>query len=163
VPYENAFLLRSSPVIFAFDGLGVLVSWVSRILFRLEGPREAATVVLRARFPSSVSGYDDPLKPLTRLKDQRGPGHIAFLLGVLPQCIKLFASRGIPWIQAFGAMYLASWALFEWLIFLADPSREAHPDPTPWPQFSKWPVEKCWGLAGVISYSLLWGFSVCNH
>jgi hypothetical protein len=55
-------------------------------------------------------------------------------------------------------MYLASWALFEWLIFLADPSREAHPDPTPWPQFSKWPVEKCWGLAGVISYSLLWGF-----
>ncbi|ETS81496.1 hypothetical protein PFICI_06498 [Pestalotiopsis fici W106-1] len=42
-----------------------------------------------------------------------------FTLGVLPQFIKLFGSRGILWCQVCGAGYLASWAIFEALVVAA--------------------------------------------
>ena len=46
--------------------------------------------------------------PLT-LGDQHPRAHIVlFILGVLPQAIKLFGMRGIPWTQACGGLYLSS-------------------------------------------------------
>jgi hypothetical protein len=44
---------------------------------------------------------------------------MAFAIGVLPAVLKVYGSQGIPWSQAFGTMYLASWLLFEILLSTA--------------------------------------------
>ncbi|KAL4815120.1 hypothetical protein BDW67DRAFT_186171 [Aspergillus spinulosporus] len=61
----------------------------------------------------------DTAKTLKALKSQAKARWVGFLLGALPQFIKLFSSNGISLSQALGVMYLASWLFFELLIVIA--------------------------------------------
>jgi hypothetical protein len=57
--------------------------------------------------------------PLT-LGDQHPRAHIVlFILGVLPQAIKLFGMHGIPWTQACGGLYLSSYLVIAGVSALA--------------------------------------------
>ncbi|KAL3455941.1 hypothetical protein BJX64DRAFT_294551 [Aspergillus heterothallicus] len=79
------------------------------------------------------------------IKEQTKIRWVAFVLGTVPQFVKLFASTGIPLTQLFGAMYLVSWLLFE-LLFLAaadvllekQPAATPAPPPPPRHTRSKW-------------------------
>ena len=52
-----------------------------------------------------------------------------FFLGALPQVIKLFAIRGIPWTQALGGMYLVSFLVTECIVVISRrwPLLQSHP------------------------------------
>jgi hypothetical protein len=113
--YRYPSILRSSPIAYAFDAINVLVSWRILVVYsRLPG-RLAATQILKDRMTDTK---DQTLHAIRSLKEQSKVRWIGFVLGVLPQAIKLFATRGMPWTQALGALYLASWLLFE-LVILA--------------------------------------------
>ncbi|KAJ5738480.1 hypothetical protein N7493_001635 [Penicillium malachiteum] len=79
---------------------------------------EEATRILLQRI---VDDRDDPdVEAMKSLKSQASLRWLTFFLGVLPQLIKLFASRGIPLFQILGAMYLFSWVIFEAIVFATD-------------------------------------------
>ncbi|KAL3472481.1 hypothetical protein BJX99DRAFT_262265 [Aspergillus californicus] len=121
--YRHPTILRSSPIICICDAINVVVSticWMPIVLAsnRKMSARRAATRVLMYRFANNT-GYPD-MQAIKTLKAQTTMRWVGFTLGALPQFIKLFASKGVPLSQAFGAMYLASWVVFEVLILLAE-------------------------------------------
>ncbi|KAJ6031406.1 hypothetical protein N7540_002138 [Penicillium herquei] len=117
---EYHTFLRSSPIICAFDTI-IMVAPLLRGIYispTIECIREEATQIL---FQRIVDYRDDPdVEAIKSLKSQASLRWFTFFLGVLPQLIKLFASRGVPMFQAFGAMYLFSWITFEALVFATD-------------------------------------------
>jgi hypothetical protein len=113
-PYSRyPAILRGSPIICGFDAIDMVISWVA---YALSPPtpgfniRQAASRVLLPRF-SDNEGKPD-LAGIARLKVGTRRRWMAFLIGVLPQLIKLYASQGVVWSQAAGTMYLASWFIF---------------------------------------------------
>ncbi|KAL4778786.1 hypothetical protein BJX76DRAFT_362391 [Aspergillus varians] len=122
--YRHQSILRSSPIICAFDAIHALASWVTFTVSPIQPPapdtlsiRLAATRILLPRFSDENGNLDS--KPIQSFKAQSRVRWIAFVSGTLPQAIKLFAATGVPWSKAFGAMYLVSWLLFEILFLVA--------------------------------------------
>ncbi|KAI1264774.1 hypothetical protein F5Y18DRAFT_78654 [Xylariaceae sp. FL1019] len=73
-------------------------------------------LAMRIPTPRSVAKARVLVKDLT---SQMGLRWFGFVLGVLPQLIKLFGSSGIPLVQVCGAMYLLPWVIFEGLLVVA--------------------------------------------
>ncbi|CEN62682.1 hypothetical protein ASPCAL09314 [Aspergillus calidoustus] len=121
-------LLRSSPIISIFDATGVVASLLTTTyqspIITTTRIREAASRMLLRRIVDEEDDDRPDIRAIQSLKAQRWPRWIGFLLGALPQFLKLFAARGlgvgIALSQALGAMYLASWIIFEALILIAD-------------------------------------------
>ncbi|KAL2846174.1 hypothetical protein BJY01DRAFT_247347 [Aspergillus pseudoustus] len=80
--------------------------------------RVAASHILHRRSVDEKWNLD-PYK-INRIKEQTRLRWVTFSLGTLPQYIKLFGSKGIPISTAFGALYLASWLIFELLFWAAE-------------------------------------------
>jgi hypothetical protein len=122
LPYPHSAIFRSSPFLCGFDAVHILAHWLAEYISacwserRLADFRLAATRALMYR----IIDDDEPdIKAARRIKQGAHLRCAGFLLTVLPALIKLFASRGIPWSQAFGAMFLASWLVFEILVLSA--------------------------------------------
>jgi hypothetical protein len=94
-----------------------LALWISHILWHLEAPSTAARRIARARFRDVDNEAEE--ESLTSLEKNAPFRIVVFVFGALPQAIKLFASRGIPWLKALGAAYLGSWTVLEVLIWFA--------------------------------------------
>ena len=100
--------------------------------------------------------------PLT-LGDQHPRAHmVLFVLGVLPQAIKLFGMRGIPWTQACGGLYLSSFLVIAGVGVLAqragrdtnaDTSREGPLDEL---IMAVWDVPSIWVVAVVQAGVWVW-------
>ncbi|KAL2828759.1 hypothetical protein BDW59DRAFT_142985 [Aspergillus cavernicola] len=121
-PYQHQSILRGSPILCAFDAIHMLVSWVIYVGVSSTPPttwsiRIAATRILLHRVVDDQGKPD--LQAIHNFNMQSRVRWIAFLVGALPQVIKLYTSSGVAWSQAFGAMYLASWLLFEILVIAA--------------------------------------------
>ncbi|KAJ0426778.1 hypothetical protein BJY00DRAFT_270982 [Aspergillus carlsbadensis] len=114
--YRHQAILRSSPIICGFDAIDILISWPAQALPGLDF-RQAASRILWQRFVDSEGNPD--VQAIARAKTQAGGRWLAFFIGVVPQLIKLYVSKGIPWSQAAATMYLASWLLFELLLLAA--------------------------------------------
>ena len=108
------FVLRSSPFICAFDAVGVLLVWARHIFWHLESPTTAARRIARARFRDIENEAEE--ESVSSLERNIPFRYAAFFLGALPQAVKLFASSGLPYVKAIGAMYLGSWIVFELLL-----------------------------------------------
>jgi len=121
-PSRVLFPARSSPLVCAADALDVLLRLLGFIFAGASAPDAARRVVrgrtLRPPSPPVRSSADDRVavgnngeleaESLT-LGNQYPLAHtVMFVLGVLPQAIKLFGMRGIPWTQAWGGLYLSS-------------------------------------------------------
>ncbi|KAL2833316.1 hypothetical protein BDW59DRAFT_156818 [Aspergillus cavernicola] len=120
LPYRHPSILRSSPIICAFDAINILTSWVTHVVSPIAKPasfRHSATRILLHRVVNKEGNPD--IQAIKNIKAQSRVRWALFLLGTVPQFIKLFTSRGIPWSQAIGAIYLASWLLFEILVLSA--------------------------------------------
>ncbi|KAJ5710969.1 hypothetical protein N7488_005125 [Penicillium malachiteum] len=117
---EHHAFLRSSPIICAFDTI-IMIAPLIRTLYHsptIECFHQEATRILLQRI---VNDRDDPdVEVIKSLKSQASLRWFTFFLGVLPQLIKLFVSRGIPMFQLLGAMYLFSWLIFEALVLSMD-------------------------------------------
>jgi hypothetical protein len=72
-------------------------------------PLFAAKRVIAARYDHALA-RSDGLQTLEQVPFLRW---VWFVIGVLPQIIKLMACSGLPWTQAWGSFYLASFAVVE--------------------------------------------------
>jgi hypothetical protein len=111
-PSGVLFPARSSPIVCAADVLDVLLRLLMYMCVGASAPAAARRVVQERMWhpPRSIAvatAADDDNNddeeaaesPLT-LGDQHPRAHIVlFVLGVLPQAIKLFGMHGIPWLQ----------------------------------------------------------------
>ncbi|KAI8634120.1 hypothetical protein F5Y19DRAFT_470291 [Xylariaceae sp. FL1651] len=104
--HGSGWLVRTSPLLSFFDMIHSLAVWVSN---HSTNPRQAATNVLLKCTTTTTTSYTHSSKAIKTLKDNARFCWLAFVLGVLPQFIKLFGSAGIPWAQICGAIYLFSW------------------------------------------------------
>ena len=124
-PSGVLFPARSSPLVCAADALEALLRLLAYRRAGASVPDAARLVVRESMWQpprSRVAAGDNrggeaahdsndgeqPESPLT-LGNQYPPAHtVVFVLGVLPQAVKLFSMRGIPWTQVWGGMYLSS-------------------------------------------------------
>jgi len=110
-PSGVLFPARSSPLVCAADALDVLLRLLMYMCVGASAPAAARRVVQKRMWqpPRSIAVATAADPPLT-LGDQHPRAHVVlFVLGVLPQAIKLFGMRGIPWTQACGGLYLSSY------------------------------------------------------
>ena len=120
-PSGVLFPARSSPLVCATDALEVFLRLIGYMYAGASAPAAARRVVQKRIWqpPQSIAVATAADQPLT-LGDQHPQAHIVlFVLGVLPQAIKLFGMRGIPWTQVCGGLYLSSFLVIAGVSALA--------------------------------------------
>ncbi|KAL4907768.1 hypothetical protein BDW74DRAFT_175550 [Aspergillus multicolor] len=127
--YPYPALLRSSQILSACDALGVMVNMVCTAAHSFSDIQKKAAHILAQR----VVDKDDlpDIRAIQDLKRQAKSRWAGFILGALPQFIKLFACRGIAVSQGLGAMYLSSWLFFELLIAISKIDEDLQSTATP--------------------------------
>jgi hypothetical protein len=128
--------LRCSPILCSADALSVVLQLIASYTYQRQSVLEAIGTLLHERFnPDEGLGGQEPgddiLAP-EREREFEGEAEgilslekmtwlrwLWFILGTLPPTIKLMAMKGIPWEQAWGMMFLASWVINEGLIIFA--------------------------------------------
>jgi len=108
--------LRSSPIVCTADALEALLRLLAYMYAGTSAPNAARRVVQERMWRPPRTGdvamaadvTESEDTPLT-LGNQYPLTHaVIFVLGVLPQAIKLFGMHGIPWTHASGGLYLSS-------------------------------------------------------
>ncbi|CEL08687.1 hypothetical protein ASPCAL11832 [Aspergillus calidoustus] len=157
IPYDHPSILRSSPIICAFDAIEVLAEWAS-LAFNPSSPMTlgvAAFHLVHHRTRDAPSAHD-AVQAIKRIKEQTQFRWATFLIGTVPQYIKLFASRGTPFSTAFGTMYLASWLLFEALFWAAPiDSLSVYAVPAI-PQFKRDCVRRIWARTATVCSAIVY-------
>ncbi|KAI9775363.1 MAG: hypothetical protein M1839_001279 [Geoglossum umbratile] len=106
--------MRSSPIVCLVDATEVL-SLLAYYTLRGNWPREAAQLVARYRFQD----LDEAADEFASVGRNRYVRLTVFVLGALPQAVKLCAMTGVPWTKAWGAMYLVSFGVVELVLVMA--------------------------------------------
>lgn len=112
-PSTYGFFLLSSPFVCLLDTFSILLRLTLTSLLG-RSPRTTLQRIFQRRFRDVDVGDESYLASLQKNAVFR---LVLFNFGAVPQIVKLFAMRGIPWTQAFGAMYLASFLIME--VFIA--------------------------------------------
>ncbi|EFX02804.1 hypothetical protein CMQ_2733 [Grosmannia clavigera kw1407] len=114
-------VLRSMPVLYATDGVYSLLTWMGQAFVAGHGIRVGASHVLAARLvhPDGLANVD----AFTGTRSHAWLRWSSFVVGVLPQYVKLLASReGMPaWVLAVEILFLIPWVVFELLTAAACP------------------------------------------
>ena len=110
-PAEYSRALRLSPVVCAFDTLGV---FISLIFFSRKTRSIKDGVALAARYRGLTE--DDPAEP--KLERTWWFRFSVFALGALPQAVKVLGMDGIPLTRLWGMAYLVSFLILEGLDLL---------------------------------------------
>lgn len=125
LPSHVGFYLRVSPIICALDATGTLVVYL-RYLCLTVSFRHAATLVMDARTrdhlfgewgisrrAQSTTDVTTRVNSLQALESIASVRWLIFMLGALPQAIKIFAMSSILWTKALAAMFVTSYCIFE--------------------------------------------------
>ncbi|PMD20616.1 hypothetical protein NA56DRAFT_646284 [Hyaloscypha hepaticicola] len=129
MPSQYSTYLRSSPFVCIVDTLSILVrlAWsIYTFLLTENNPLYDSLhhIVVDERFDYDVA----------EIKKARATSWIrwlCFILGPLPQAIRLGSFSGVPYTKLFGFGFLSSWLLVEFLILIATTTdRDTPPD---WP------------------------------
>jgi hypothetical protein len=108
---KHRFILQSSPFICALNAISTHATWLWHMFWNLEAPLTAARRIARARFRDVEEvAEEDSIESLEKNRPFR---YTVYLLGAVPQFVKLFGSSSIPWIQTWGAMYVGSWIVLQ--------------------------------------------------
>jgi hypothetical protein len=117
-PSAILFPMRSSPLICAADVIEVLLLLLWYMYRdKVSAPYAARRVIKETtwqpkRNSSSAGNVSQAAESSSSntLENQYPLAHtVLFVLGVLPQAMKLFGMRGIPWTQVWGGLYLSSY------------------------------------------------------
>ena len=109
LPHGHSFALRSSPIICVVDSFAMLLQFVSRGI-QTRSAFEGVNLTVQARFADVQADEDGSFAALRKNTVFR---ILLFFMGALPQAIKIYAVRGVPWTQALATVYLASFLLSE--------------------------------------------------
>ncbi|KAL8782109.1 MAG: hypothetical protein Q9213_005679 [Squamulea squamosa] len=113
---EQSFYLRASPFVCIVEASAVLIQFVC-LAIKVRNPYLATSCLSKARLQTlTIPGT--PRTQLQNLQENNLFRAILFVLGVLPQAIKLFASSGIPASRAWASLYLVSWTVLEILVVM---------------------------------------------
>jgi len=164
-PSGVLFPAHSSPLVCTTDALEVLLRLLMYMYTGASAPVAARRVVQERTWqpPRSISVATAADPPLT-LGDQHPRAHIVlFVLGVLPQAIKLFGMRGIPWTQACGGLYLSSYLVIAGVGALARRAERDTDADTSWRRaaldelmMEVWDVPSFWVVAWVQAGMWVW-------
>ena len=120
---NQSFYFRASPLLCLIDGMSVSCSFFyhARRTWNLKTAlKNVAKAKLMLSRPSIADGSAEQQSSsnLRQLQENELFRGILFLLGVLPQAIKLFACTGLFWAKIWAALYLTSFALIETLVLI---------------------------------------------
>jgi hypothetical protein len=101
--------LRSSPIVCVFDAVTIILRFVVYCCLGASPP-VAAKRTIDARRRSDDATELGGIRALEQLPFLRW---VWFVIGVLPQVIKLLACSGLPWTQVWGCFYLAPFVAVE--------------------------------------------------
>jgi hypothetical protein len=115
-PSRFNFLLRSSPIICLLDALLVIarLAWYTAAL---KSPSAAVERIIRRRFQDIENEAEE--NSLASLQKNSLFRLCLFTLGVLPQTIKLYAIRGLPWTKVWGSMFFGSFIVVELIVLVS--------------------------------------------
>ncbi|KAF1997892.1 hypothetical protein P154DRAFT_622108, partial [Amniculicola lignicola CBS 123094] len=102
-PTSSSFVLRTSPIICATDA----ISSLSLISCYISIPG------VSLRYAAKAWWLQRSANPCVQLEASLVLRLIVFVLGTLPQSVKLFSCTGIPWTQAWGYLYVRSFVVLE--------------------------------------------------
>ena len=155
LPSKFNFVLRSSPIICLLDAVFVVgrLSWYT---VALKSPRAAITRLIRRRFYDTQNYVEE--NSLANLQKNTTFRLCVFVLGALPQSIKLYAMTGLPWTKVWGSTFLGSFVLVELLVMT--PRKSLHlPSPNT-PQFSAGEGYSLSRWIGIVAVFISFGFSL---
>jgi len=119
--------LRISPIFCVLDCFQIFAE-LARCIWHNIPLFIGIEVLLEIRFADIA----DKAEGLQALEDLTFVRWLFFVLGSLPQVIKLFSCNGIPWTKAWAAMYLISFTVIEGLVLVSgfDKGRSLSQPPT---------------------------------
>lgn len=114
---SQSFHLRASPLLCLFDGISAFCSFIYH-LNRTRNLKRALIETSLARLATNSDENPSESSPsnLRQLQENDLFRTILFLLGVLPQAVKLYACTGLFWAKVWTTTYLASFTLLEILV-----------------------------------------------
>ena len=112
-PSRYAYLWKISPIVCMFDAAYLTIELFSAII-RKGSLRRAAQQIRDKRFSDSVP--ESERNSMDRLQENVAFRIGAFFFGVIPQTIKLYSMRGIPWTQVWGSMFFGSFLVIETIL-----------------------------------------------
>ncbi len=115
LPAKYGFALRSNPLLCASDALTVLTStlyWSIQLRSLLGGARKVA----RCRFEDPEDEEGESSSSLQELQRNKIFRTWVFVLGALPQTVKLYAMSGIFWTKVLSSMFIGSFAILEVIV-----------------------------------------------
>ena len=114
-PSRYAYLWKISPIVCVFDAAYLTIELMSAIIKK--GSLRRATQQIRdKRFSDSVR--ESERNSMGRLQENVAFRIGGFFFGVVPQIIKLYSMRGIPWTQVWGSMFFGSFLVIEIILLL---------------------------------------------
>ena len=113
-PSKYGFALRSSPIVCGFEALYTVVIFVLNAFF-LNNPKASALKIAKWRFRDTPGNEEGSLQ---KLQENTIFRIAIFLLGALPQIIKLCGLQGLLWTKVWGLMFLGSFLVLELLVLL---------------------------------------------
>ena len=117
-PAAHSRALRTSPIICVADAIVTLLAFITLFAQR-HGVRDSARAVLYWRF------HGEGVEPEEEAKIEQGWFRaLVFVLGALPQMIKVIGLQGVPWTQTLCSAYLAPFVVVELLVYLAGKDRD---------------------------------------
>ena len=125
-PSKYNFVLRSSPIICLLDTVFV-IGRLARYTVALKSPRAAIEKIARHGFQDVADQAEE--SSLASLQKNTPFRLCVFMFGALPQTIKLYGIRGLPWTKVWGSMFLGSFLVNELLVLASKRSlRLSTPD-----------------------------------
>jgi hypothetical protein len=117
--------LRSSPIVCVCDAVLILVRFALNYA-NVRCPFLAAKLVMATRKRGERAGEAGGFQYLETSNFLRW---FVFILGVVPQTIKLLACKGIPWTTTWGLLYLSAFVVSEIMDILSRFSNDSNQEP----------------------------------
>jgi len=128
--YAIIFAARSSPIVCLVDTLEVFVR-IPVYLLQGDSIRKAATKVRWVRtkhWPNeTINVLPAPVPVSSSLDDERSTRlarFVIFVLGLMPQALKLLGMKGLLWTQAWAGIYLRSFLTLTFVDVIAEPTQD---------------------------------------
>ena len=150
MPSRYSTYLRSSTFVCIADTLSILVrlaySLTTSLLTEGNPLYDSIHLITEERF-------DNDIAEINKAKATAGIRWLCFILGPLPQAIRLASFSGVPGTKIFGFGFLSSWLIVEFLILVSATTDRDNPSNWPSTLFEIVDVLAFWGVLAGTTFS----------